>query len=307
MAATSIFNIFFGGFRTTWKGLRLTFRHLLQSIRRRRIQDIQDARYFDQKTGMVTLKYPYETVPVPDNGRYQLHNEIEDCIVCDKCAKICPVDCIEIEPIKSVGEYGKTSDGTSLRIYAAKFDIDMAKCCFCGLCTTVCPTESLTMTPEYDFSTFDVTKMNFGFGNMTFAEAEAKRQEWEIHKAQKDKDKEKAEATATKPEETKPAGSPGGFRPRMPVIKKNPVEAVEESPLVSADLEPKSEETKPASSPGGFRPRMPVMKKTIEENPVAPEASETKTEEQPISLTPSKPVRSRPMMPPSKPTSESNE
>ena len=90
--------------------------------------------------------------PIPDVGRYRLHNEIDDCIVCDKCAKICPVDCIDIEPIKATEEIGKTSDGTPKRIYAAKFDIDMGKCCFCGLCTTVCPTECLTMTKVYDFS-----------------------------------------------------------------------------------------------------------------------------------------------------------
>jgi formate hydrogenlyase subunit 6/NADH:ubiquinone oxidoreductase subunit I len=122
-------------------------------------------------------------------ARYQLHNEIEDCIVCDKCAKICPVDCIEIEPIKSVGEFGKTSDGTSKRIYAAKFDIDLAKCCFCGLCTTVCPTESLTMTPEYDFSTFDLTTLNFGFGNISESEAEEKRREWNDFQAKKQAEK----------------------------------------------------------------------------------------------------------------------
>lgn len=131
------------------------------------------------------MQYPYEMQPVPDNGRYRLHNEIDDCIVCDKCAKVCPVDCIVIEPIKAVEEIGKTSDGTPKRIYAAKFDIDMGKCCFCGLCTTVCPTECLTMTKVYDYSVFDIKEHNFVFGEMTPAEIDQKKRELEDHQKAK--------------------------------------------------------------------------------------------------------------------------
>lgn len=146
--------------------------------------------YFKQKEGIATLQYPYEQIPVPDNGRYQLDNEIDDCIVCDKCAKVCPVNCIDIEPVRATEEIGKTSDGTSKRIYAAKFDIDMAKCCFCGLCTTVCPTECLTMTSEYDFSTFDITDHNFVFGNMSEKEVAEKKRLFEEFTAEKLKQKE---------------------------------------------------------------------------------------------------------------------
>ena len=135
--------------------------------------------YFKQQTGIVTLQYPHQHLPLPDHGRYQLHNEMDDCIVCDKCAKVCPVDCIEIEPIKATGVVGNASDGSPIRLYAAKFDIDMAKCMFCGLCTTVCPTECLTMTSEYDFSTFDITNHNFEFGNLTPAQAQEKRELYE--------------------------------------------------------------------------------------------------------------------------------
>src|SRR5206468_2994824 len=116
-------------------------------------------------------------------GRYKLHNEIDDCIVCDKCVRVCPVDCIEIEAIPSPTAIGQTSNGMNKRIYAAKFDIDMAKCCFCGLCTTVCPTACLTMTPEYDFSVFDFAAHNVGFATMTSQEISEKEQEWAAHLA----------------------------------------------------------------------------------------------------------------------------
>jgi formate hydrogenlyase subunit 6/NADH:ubiquinone oxidoreductase subunit I len=173
-------------------GLRLTWRHLLKARNSRKPVAITSKDYFQHTEGINTIQYPYEMQPVPDNGRYRLHNEIDDCIVCDKCAKVCPVDCITIEPIKAIDEIGKTSDGTPKRIYAAKFDIDMGKCCFCGLCTTVCPTECLTMTKVYDFSVLDIREHNFAFGEMTEAEIADKRHELEEH--------QKAKAAAVKPQ-----------------------------------------------------------------------------------------------------------
>lgn len=168
--------------------MALTWKHAWAARNTRSIQNIQDPNYFDleQNKGIFTIQYPHETVPIPVNGRYQLHNEMDDCIVCDKCVKVCPVDCIEIEPIKATGLVGHTSDGSPIRLYAAKFDIDMSKCCFCGLCTTVCPTECLTMTSEYDFSVFDVKDHNFSFANLSPEEAVEKKQLYEQFVAEKE-------------------------------------------------------------------------------------------------------------------------
>lgn len=171
--------------RSLRQGLSLTFAHLLKARKSRSPLSIQSSSYFENQEGIATVQYPHETIPVPDNGRYKLHNEIDDCIVCDKCVKVCPVNCITIDPIKSAEEFGKTSDGTPKRIYAAKFDIDMGKCCFCGLCTTVCPTECLTMTKEFDFSVFDIGEHNFEFGNMSPAEIETRKKDWEEYQKQK--------------------------------------------------------------------------------------------------------------------------
>ena len=166
--------------------MSLTLRHFWAARRSRKPMAVQDSSYFDLQSGIVTLQYPHQTLPVPDNGRYQLDCEIDDCIVCDKCAKICPVDCIDIEPIKSSEVISYTSDGSPVRLYAAKFDIDMAKCCFCGLCTTVCPTECLTMTNEYDFSVVDITDMNFQFSNLSPEQANKKRKLYEQFLAEKE-------------------------------------------------------------------------------------------------------------------------
>jgi formate hydrogenlyase subunit 6/NADH:ubiquinone oxidoreductase subunit I len=211
--------------QTLSEGLRITFRHILKARRSQKPISIANSNYFSQTEGIATIQYPHEILPVPDNGRYRLHNEIDDCIVCDKCAKICPVNCIEIEPIKAIEEIGKTSDGTPKRIYAAKFDIDMGKCCFCGLCTTVCPTECLTMTKVYDFSVTDIRDHNFAFAEMTPAEIAEKK------KIQEDHQKAKAAPPVVAPTSTltttgesksepsaetpKPAGAKPVFRPKI--------------------------------------------------------------------------------------------
>ena len=162
-------------FKTVVKGLKLTLRHFFSATESRKVKAISDPDYFAQNSGTTTIQYPHVQLPVPDVGRYQLDVEMDDCIVCDLCAKICPVDCIDIESIKSTEAIGKTSDGTTKRLYAAKFDIDMAKCMYCGLCTVVCPTECIVMTDTYDRSMIDLNEMTYKFSDMTAAEADEKR------------------------------------------------------------------------------------------------------------------------------------
>ena len=183
------------GIRTTLKGLILTLRHLRNATHRRTAEGIASDTYFDLQNGLVTLQYPHEQLPIPDNGRYRLRNEIDDCIVCDKCAKICPVDCITIDAIKATEEVGKASDGSPIRLYAAKFDIDMAKCCYCGLCTVVCPTECLTMDKKFDYSEFELGKLTYQFAELTPAEADEKRALYEQFVQEKEAAKA-AQATA---------------------------------------------------------------------------------------------------------------
>lgn len=197
--------------RSLTSGLRLTFSHILKARKSQKPLSIKDSNYFNQSEGIATIQYPHVELPVPDTGRYKLHNEIDDCIVCDKCVKICPVNCITIEPIKATEEFGRTSDGTPKRIYAAKFDIDMGKCCFCGLCTTVCPTECLTMTKTYDFSVFDIREHNFEFAEMTAAEIEEKKKKLEEHQ----KAKTAAQSIAPQPTVEAPKVSRPIFKPKI--------------------------------------------------------------------------------------------
>jgi NADH-quinone oxidoreductase subunit I len=173
------------GFTTAWTGLRITLRHLFASHREREILPASDTNYFKQMEGTNTIQYPHQKLPIPEVGRYQLEVEMDDCIVCDLCAKVCPVNCIDIEAIKATEAIGQTSDGTTKRLYAAKFDIDMAKCMYCGLCTIVCPTECIVMTNQYDKSVFELKDLTYQFSDMSPETAAEKRRELEQQQAEK--------------------------------------------------------------------------------------------------------------------------
>lgn len=270
-------------FGSMTEGLKLTLRYLADARKSREPIGVADERYFEADRGIVTLEYPYESLPVPDNARYRLHNEIDDCIVCDKCAKVCPVDCIDIESIKAKESFGETSDGTPKRIHAAKFDIDMSKCCFCGLCTTVCPTECLTMTKVYDFSEFDVQDHVYSFANMSLTEIAQKRKELEEHEAQKAA--AKAAATSAKPAAANPAmrprPKPAGAKPALKPKSADDQQAEGKKPVVKPKLaKPKvpgtsesgdatSDAKKPVMKP---KTGKPVMKPKIQGKPTEGEA-----------------------------------
>jgi len=178
-------------FTTALKGLALTLRHLFAARTARKELDIKQDDYFQQQEGVTTIQYPKQAIPIPEVARYQLDVEMDDCIVCDLCAKACPVDCISIESIKATEAIGKTSDGSVKRLYAAKFEIDMAKCMYCGLCTVVCPTECITMTDKYDRSFPQLTDLVYQFAEMSEAEIAEKRAALERAQAEKEAAKRK--------------------------------------------------------------------------------------------------------------------
>jgi NADH-quinone oxidoreductase subunit I len=130
---------------SVWVGMNITLRHLF--------------------TPSITLQYPDERWEMPERSRNQLFNDIDDCIGCDQCARVCPVDCIYIECEKAGPDedLGLTSKGTKKRLKVLKFDIDMALCCYCGLCTYPCPTECLVMTPSYESSVYDRTDLLYKY------------------------------------------------------------------------------------------------------------------------------------------------
>jgi len=264
------------GVSTILTGLGITWKHFLNATHRKGDAGIAEDQYFNQVDGLCTLQYPSEAIPTPSFARYRLHNNADDCIACDQCAKACPVKCITIESFKAtpedISELGTTSDGTKKRLWLPVFDIDMAKCMYCGLCTYPCPTECLTMTPVHDFSEFDRDHMIYHFGNMTKEQAAFKRkklEEFNEKKAADDAQKKSAPKTGGEGA-AKPASAAGAKKmsPMMAarLAQKKKAEGSEETEAgAETDSgEAQAEKPKPKLSPA-LAAKMAAMKKKKEE------------------------------------------
>ena len=185
---------FWQGLFTILIGMKVTFRHLFVPA--------------------VTIQYPSVKPQLPERERNRLYVNMDDCIGCDQCARACPVDCIEIETVKSLPEedLGKTSNGKKKALWVTKFNIDFAKCCYCQLCVFPCPTECIYMTDVYEFSEFQRENLVYDFVTLLPEERLQKKKNYEELQAKKEAEKlaaakkaaeEKAAAQKEKPE-TKP-------------------------------------------------------------------------------------------------------
>jgi NADH-quinone oxidoreductase chain I len=157
----------------------------------------------------VTLQYPEEKHTVPERFRGQLFLRVEDCIACDQCARICPVDCIYLDSVKRAPEdVAETSDGSKKRLWLTRFDIDVTLCMVCGLCSEVCPTDCLYHTHEYEIAPRHRRGMFLVFadpGDIDKGREAAVR--WDREK--KEKAAAAAAAAAAKAAEPKPAAEAG--------------------------------------------------------------------------------------------------
>ncbi|MGB5287835.1 MAG: NADH-quinone oxidoreductase subunit I [Ignavibacteriaceae bacterium] len=166
----------------------------------------------------VTIQYPSVKPQLPERERNRLYVNMDDCIGCDQCARACPVNCIEIETVKSLPEedLGKTSNGKKKALWVTKFNIDFAKCCYCQLCVFPCPTECIYMTDVYEFAEFQRENLLYDFVTLLPEEREQKKKNYQELQAKKEAEKlasakkaaeEKAAAQKEKPD-TKPIDPP---------------------------------------------------------------------------------------------------
>jgi NADH-quinone oxidoreductase subunit I len=118
----------YAGFVTTVKGMAVTWKELFQPA--------------------ITIQYPYAKREMASRMRGMVVNDASTCIACDKCVKICPVDCLYCE---AAGK-GKERRPTI-------FTIDYVKCCWCALCVDVCPTGSIYMSKDYETVFTDRSQM----------------------------------------------------------------------------------------------------------------------------------------------------
>jgi len=146
------------------KGLGVTLRRFIGTY----IDDIKwlGKRYYTEDgirhrmskeaSGVFTIQYPEEKVPVPEEFRFipfLVYEEKEGsifhrCTSCGICAKVCPPQCIWIV---------RTTDPKTGRPVPepAEFYIDVDICMNCGYCAEYCPFDAIKMDHDYELSVYD--------------------------------------------------------------------------------------------------------------------------------------------------------
>jgi NADH-quinone oxidoreductase subunit I len=141
------------------KGLGVTLKHFVNSYleelryagRKAGVQPRPLRRQSPKNRGIVTVEYPRERLPLPENFRYipflvndTAANEIK-CTSCGICAKVCPPQCIWIV---------RTTDPVTKRPVPQpkEFAIDTTICMNCGYCAEFCPFDAIKMDHTYELS-----------------------------------------------------------------------------------------------------------------------------------------------------------
>nr|YP_010044282.1 NADH-plastoquinone oxidoreductase subunit I [Elaeocarpus braceanus]QPF22903.1 NADH-plastoquinone oxidoreductase subunit I [Elaeocarpus braceanus] len=100
----------------------------------------------------VTIQYPYEKLITSGRFRGRIHFEFDKCIACEVCVRVCPIDL-------PVVDWKLETDIRKKRLL--NYSIDFGICIFCGNCVEYCPTNCLSMTEEYELSTYDRHELNY--------------------------------------------------------------------------------------------------------------------------------------------------
>lgn len=100
----------------------------------------------------ITVQYPYEKLIPSERYRGRIHFEFDKCIACEVCVRVCPINLPVVD-----WEFNKETKKKNLKHYS----IDFGVCIFCGNCVEYCPTNCLSMTEEYELSSYDRHELNF--------------------------------------------------------------------------------------------------------------------------------------------------
>lgn len=137
------------------------FNNILKQVSDYAKGSVQAAKYIGQGLSVtfdhlsrrpVTVQYPYEKLIPSERYRGRIHFEFDKCIACEVCVRVCPINLPVVD-----WEFEKAAKKKKLNHYS----IDFGVCIFCGNCVEYCPTNCLSMTEEYELSSFDRHELNY--------------------------------------------------------------------------------------------------------------------------------------------------
>lgn len=107
------------------------------------------------KEPAITVEYPDrlgvgKTVDdiVAERYRGFLRVNLDKCIGCMQCMRVCPLNSIRIA-VEKVQENRMLT----------RFDVNQSKCMYCGLCVEECPSGALVFTKRFEGACFDVREL----------------------------------------------------------------------------------------------------------------------------------------------------
>ena len=113
-------------------------------------------RMFEPK---ITRQYPEYKRQLPERTRGMLTVDMDRCIACLQCMRVCPDHCISIEQTK------RDFDGSGKpKPYAVGFSIDDSRCMYCSLCVEVCPVNCIYHTEEFEAQAYNRLELTRQFG-----------------------------------------------------------------------------------------------------------------------------------------------
>nr|QHB79228.1 NADH dehydrogenase subunit I [Diplazium velaminosum] len=123
-------------------------------------QAVEAAKYIGQGSAVtldhsnrspITIQYPYEKILSSERFRGRIHFEFDKCIACEVRVRVCPINLPIVDWIL-------TKDIKKKRL--KNYSIDFGVCIFCGNCVEYRPTNCLSMTEEYELSSYDRHELN---------------------------------------------------------------------------------------------------------------------------------------------------
>lgn len=116
-----------------------------------------------------TVSYPDSRPDLAPRFRGLPEVDMDLCIVCHLCEKVCPTQCIHIEEIINKPAHGEAADPNAApaekkKKEATVFDINSALCMVCGLCEEACPTKPRSIILGHNFEVAKTDRNDLVYG-----------------------------------------------------------------------------------------------------------------------------------------------